>query len=169
MGDQPVLPEKSIISHRNASVSEWTLPRILKIKTSRDTKCSLEESSILCSISYLFFSTNYFSTPPGVSQNKKKLLHTLRAPTAAEAKSRVLPLTPLRPNRSNSMNRHATRTRQPAMSPPILSPPNLLLRLPHPVRNNKNTNQLLHSNTPAPSDLLQLQENTTIQNLHKFH
>src|SRR6266581_6857768 len=31
-------------------------------------------------IYYLFFSTNYFSTPPGVRQNKK-LLHTLRAGT----------------------------------------------------------------------------------------
>src|SRR5437899_11056253 len=36
--DQPVLGEKLIISPRNASVSEWTRPRILKMKTSRDTK-----------------------------------------------------------------------------------------------------------------------------------
>src|SRR2546425_7477302 len=55
------------------------------------------------------------------------------------------------------------------MPPPILSPPNLLLRLPHPVRNNKNPNQLLDSNAPAPRQLLQLQENFPIQNLHKFH
>src|SRR2546428_9531443 len=36
--DSPVLREKLIISPRNASASEWTLPRILKTKASRDTK-----------------------------------------------------------------------------------------------------------------------------------
>ena len=36
--DSAVLREKTIISPRNASASEWTLPRILKIKISRDTK-----------------------------------------------------------------------------------------------------------------------------------
>src|SRR5207249_2016215 len=35
--DSPVLREKPIISPRNASASEWTLPRILKIKNSHDT------------------------------------------------------------------------------------------------------------------------------------
>jgi len=36
--DSPVLREKPIISPRNASASDWTLPRILKIKNSHDTK-----------------------------------------------------------------------------------------------------------------------------------
>jgi len=38
MADSAVLREKPIFSPRNASVSEWTLSRILKIKISRDTK-----------------------------------------------------------------------------------------------------------------------------------
>src|SRR5437773_9271653 len=96
MADSAVLREKPIFSPRNASVSEWTLPRILKIKISRDTKqlfrkpslprmrrlLSLLFSTILFFLlsffsRYLFLSTNYFSTPRG-HLKRKKVLHTLR-------------------------------------------------------------------------------------------
>src|SRR6266566_58778 len=92
--DQPVLREKPVFSPRNASVSAWILPRILKIKISRDTRQFLRNffysemprplsSSLLLScfsVIFLFslsfsFSTNYFSTPPGVCQNKKSPSH----------------------------------------------------------------------------------------------
>src|SRR5207247_10527387 len=43
--------------------------RNLEKNLSRDTKQRFWESSKIC---YLFFSTNYFSTPPGVCQNQKK-------------------------------------------------------------------------------------------------
>src|SRR5205809_6750531 len=94
MADSVVLREKPIFSPRNASVSEWTLPRILKIKISRDTRQFLRNffysemprllssplllSCFFCYLSFLVifsFSTNYFSTPPGVCQNKKSPSH----------------------------------------------------------------------------------------------
>src|SRR6266702_931347 len=94
MADQTVLREKPIFSPRNASVSEWTLPRILKIKISRDTRQFLRNffysemprllssplllSCLFCYLSFFVifsFSTNYFSTPPGVFQNKKSPSH----------------------------------------------------------------------------------------------
>src|SRR6266699_3099178 len=78
----------------NRSVSAWILPRILKIKISRDTRQFLRNffysemprplsSSLLLScfsVIFLFslsfsFSTNYFSTPPGVCHNKKSPSH----------------------------------------------------------------------------------------------
>jgi len=67
------------------------------------------------------------------------------------------------------MNRHTYRTRQSPMPPSIPSPSSLLLGLAHPVGNNKNTNQLLYSNSPTLRQLLQLQEYSTIQNLHELH
>src|SRR6266496_2638489 len=94
MADSAVLREKSIFSPRNASVSEWTLSRILKIKISHDTRQFLRNffysempralsSPLLLScfsVIFLFslsfsFSTNYFSTPPGVCQSKKSPSH----------------------------------------------------------------------------------------------
>jgi len=44
MADSAVLREKLIFSLKTASVSEWTLSRILKIKISRDTKQPFGES-----------------------------------------------------------------------------------------------------------------------------
>src|SRR5207249_10813172 len=141
MADSAVLREKPIFSPRNASVSEWTLLRILKIKISRDTKqlfrkpslrrmrrlLSLFFSSILLFLlsffsRYLFFSTNYFSTPPGVCQNKKE-------PQQPWLDSTILSFSSLWPNRRYSLRRAASQTRQSAMPSPILSPPSLFLRL----------------------------------------
>ncbi len=96
MADSAVLREKTVISPRNASVSEWPLPRILKIKISRDTRQFLRNffysemprllssplllSCLFCYLSFFVifsFSTNYFSTPRGYFRTKK-VLHTLR-------------------------------------------------------------------------------------------
>src|SRR5712664_1965235 len=82
---------------------------------------------------------------------------------------RKLPFPALRPNRRQSKNRTTSRTRQPPMPPSIPNPSSLLLGLAHPVRNNKNTNQLLDSHTPALRQLLQFQEYSTIKNLHELH
>src|SRR2546430_10739579 len=76
--------------------------------------------------------------------------------------SRDLPFPALRPSRCQCMNRAASRTRQSPMPSSLLSPPVFLLRFPHPIRNNKNPNQLLDSHTPAPGQIFQLQENPTI-------
>src|SRR2546425_11816843 len=75
--DQPVLGEKLIISRRNASVSEWTRPRILKIKTSRDTKRLFGRIlyPLFNLLSFLFLLT--ISRPPRGYVKTKKLLHTL--------------------------------------------------------------------------------------------
>jgi hypothetical protein len=67
------------------------------------------------------------------------------------------------------MNRATSRTRQSPMPSPILKPLNIFLRLAHPVRNNKNANQLLDSHAPTLRQPLQLQEYSTIKNLHKLH
>ena len=91
MADSAVLREKPIFSPRNASVSEWTLLRILKIKISRDTKqlfrkpslrrmrrlLSLLFSTILLFLlsffsRYLFLFLLTISRPPrGMSEQKK--------------------------------------------------------------------------------------------------
>src|SRR2546427_7581655 len=75
--DQPVLGEKLIISPRNASVSEWTRPRILKIKTSRDTKRLFGRIlyPLFNLLSFLFLLT--ISRPPRGYVKTKKVLHTL--------------------------------------------------------------------------------------------
>src|SRR6266581_4293171 len=114
------------------------------------------------------FSVIFSSTPPGVCQKKKTPSH-FRPARSDENPNRILPLAPLRPNRSNSLNWGASRTLQPAMPSPLLSPLKFFLRLAHPVRNHKNTNQLLDSNAPALRQLLQFQEYSTIKHLHKFH
>ena len=91
MADSAVLREKLIFSPRNASISEWTPSRILKIKISRDTKQLFRKPSLrrmprllssplllscfFCYLSFLVifsFSTNYFSTPPGGMSKEKK-------------------------------------------------------------------------------------------------
>ena len=69
MADSAILREKSIISPRNVPDNEDPPSRNLEKNLSRDTKQRFWESSKIC---YLFFSTNYFSTPPGVCQNQKK-------------------------------------------------------------------------------------------------
>src|SRR6266704_5960748 len=94
MADSAVLREKPIFSPRNASVSEWTLSRILKIKISATQDSSLGIFSILkCLVRYLllfyylvfllsFFSRYLFlltiSRPPRGYVRTKKVLHTLR-------------------------------------------------------------------------------------------
>jgi len=77
MADSAVLREKPIFSPRNASVSEWTLPRILKTKISRDTKQLFEDFSRTGPdlLSFLFLLT--ISRPPQGYVKTKKLLHTL--------------------------------------------------------------------------------------------
>src|SRR6266581_4149119 len=98
MADSAVLREKPIFSPRNASVSEWTLSRILKIKISATQDSSLGIFSILkCLVHYLllfyylvfllsFFSRYLFlflltiSRPPRGYVRTKKVLPTL--PTA---------------------------------------------------------------------------------------
>src|SRR6266487_2551136 len=69
MVEWPFPRDKSAISPKTVSDGENILPRIYKKIISRDTKQRFWESSKIC---YLFFSTNYFSTPPGVCQNQKK-------------------------------------------------------------------------------------------------
>ena len=69
MADSAVLREKPIFSPRNASVSEWTLSRILKIKISHDTKQLFRKPSLprmrrLLSLLFsiiLFFLLTFFS------------------------------------------------------------------------------------------------------------
>src|SRR6266566_2671692 len=93
--DSPVLREKPIFSPRNASVSEWTLPRILKIKISRDTRqfrrnffySENASSTTLSSSIILFFLLSFFSRylflflltisrpPPGIYLDKKSPSH----------------------------------------------------------------------------------------------
>ena len=78
MADSAVLREKPIFSPRTASVSEWTLSRVLKIKISRDTKQLFRKpllprmrrllSLLFSTILFLLLS---FSRPPGVCLNKK--------------------------------------------------------------------------------------------------
>src|SRR6266568_3266067 len=95
MADSAVLREKPIFSPRNASVSEWTLSRILKIKISATQDSSLGIFSILkCLVHYLllfyylFFLLSFFSRylflflltisrPPRGYVRTKKVLHTL--------------------------------------------------------------------------------------------
>src|SRR6266566_3691690 len=112
--DQPVLRERPIFSPRNASVSEWTLPRILKIKISRDTRqfrrnffySENASSTTLSSSIILFFLLSFFSRylflflltisrpPPGdISRQEKSFTH-LR-----QSLSRLLDLTPLQESR----------------------------------------------------------------------
>src|SRR6266699_2201742 len=80
MADSAVLREKLIFSPRNASISEWTLSRILKIKISRDTKQLFRKPSLrrMRRLLSLLFSTIFFflltiSRPPpgGISKQKK--------------------------------------------------------------------------------------------------
>src|SRR6266566_5998820 len=95
MADSAVLREKTIFSPRNASVSEWTLSRILKIKISHDTKQLFRKPSLprmrrLLSLLFsiiLFFLLTFFSRclflltisrPPRGYVRTKKVLHTLR-------------------------------------------------------------------------------------------
>ena len=98
MADSAVLREKPIFSPRTASVSEWTLPRLLKIKISRDTKQLFRKPSLpkmrrplsLLFSTILFFLLSFFSRylflflltisrPPRGYVRTKKVLHTLRA------------------------------------------------------------------------------------------
>src|SRR3989442_1714257 len=76
IADSAVLREKPIFSPRIASVSEWTLPRILKIKISRDTKQLFEDFSRTRPdfLSFLFLLT--ISRPGGYVKTKEPL-HTL--------------------------------------------------------------------------------------------
>ena len=97
MADSAVLREKPIFSPRNASVSEWTLLRILKTKISRDTKQLFRKPSLrrMRRLLSLFFSTillfllSFFSRylflflltisrPPRGYVRAKKVLRTLR-------------------------------------------------------------------------------------------
>jgi len=84
MADSAVLREKPIFSPRTASVSEWTLPRLLKIKISRDTKQLFRKPSLprMRRLLSLLFSTILcfllsFARPPGGMSDLKKVLHTL--------------------------------------------------------------------------------------------
>src|SRR2546427_11053446 len=95
--DRLVLRQKAVFSPRNASVSEWTLPRILKIKISRDTKQflwknplrkKLPSTILLFSLSFLFLLT--ISRPPGGLSKQKKSFTPL-----GQRLSRLLDLTPL--------------------------------------------------------------------------
>ena len=78
MADSAVLREKTIFSPRNASVSEWTLSRILKIKISRDTKQLFRKPSLprmrrLLSLLFstiLFFLLSFSRPPRGMSDLK---------------------------------------------------------------------------------------------------
>src|SRR6266702_7169196 len=81
MADSPVLRENPVISSGDASASGRTLPRIYKKILSRDIRqpfggTLLGTFSLLSFFfPYLSFSTNYFSTPPGVCLNKKSPSH----------------------------------------------------------------------------------------------
>src|SRR6266568_5487306 len=84
MADSAVLREKPVISLGNVPASEWTLPRILKIKISRDTKQLFRKPSLrrmprLLSSPLLLSCFFYylFLDPPGYVRTKK-VLHTLR-------------------------------------------------------------------------------------------
>ncbi len=71
--DSAVLREKPIILPRNASASEWTLPRILEIKISRDTKSGspreLTKSNPFSRKSVLGHQSRlFFSNPTGAEQ-----------------------------------------------------------------------------------------------------
>src|SRR5205807_10018310 len=103
----------------------------------------------------------------GEKKGSNVFLVTRERPAAQD--SRVLPLWTIGPNRCDRVNRDASRTCQSAMSSPILSPPKLFLRLAHPVRDHKNANQLLDSNTTTLRQSFQFQEYSTIKNLHEFH
>src|SRR6266550_2279888 len=91
MADSAVLREKPIFAPRNASVSEWTLSRILKIKISHDTKQLFRKPSLprmrrllslLFSIIWFFLLT--ISRPPRGYVKTKKVLHTLRTANSRE-------------------------------------------------------------------------------------
>src|SRR6266487_2151703 len=101
MADSAVLREKPVISLGNVPASEWTLPRILKIKISRDTKQLFRKPSLprmrrLLSLLFstiLFFLLSFSSrylflflltisrTPRGMSEQKKSFTLYAR-PTA---------------------------------------------------------------------------------------
>src|SRR5712664_192309 len=100
---------------------------------------------------------------------RKKSFTLYTAPNAENRDSRNLSLSTFRPNSRYSVNRAASGTRQPPMPSPILSSSSLFLRFAHPVRNHKNTNQLLYSNSPALRQLFQFQEYSPIKNLHEFY
>lgn len=124
---------------------------------------------------YLFYSVNYssfvifFATPPGGMPDLKNSF-TLYGANRREPYSTVLSFSAFRPNSRHSMNRATNWTRQSPMPSPIFNPSSLLLLgLAHPVRNDKNTNQLLDSYPPALRQIFQLQEYSTIENLHEFH
>ncbi len=136
MADSAVLREKLIFSPRNASISEWTLSRILKIKISRDTKQLFRKPSLrrmrrLLSLLFstiLFFLLPFFSRylflflltisrPPWGYGRTKKVLHTLRT-----ANSRDWILQPYRFRRSG-------RTVDTACAGPRAGPVNLRCRL----------------------------------------
>src|SRR6266581_5964318 len=95
--DSAVLREKPVISLGNVPASEWTLPRILKIKISHDTKQLFRKPSLprmrrLLSLLFsiiLFFLLTFFSRclflflltisrPPRGYGRTKKVLHPLR-------------------------------------------------------------------------------------------
>src|SRR5207253_9238413 len=121
-----------------------------------------------CPLTFLFPLT--ISRPPRGYVKTKKVLHTLQGHLQPQKRNiESLPLSRLRPNRRHGMDRAASRTRQSPMPPSLISPSNFFLRLSHPVRNNEDTYQLLDGNAPTLRHLLQLQENTTIKNLHEFH
>src|SRR5260370_13938062 len=86
-----------------------------------------------------------------------------------EPYSTVLSFSTLWSNNRHSMNRATNWTRQSPMPSPILSPSSILLGLPHPVRNDKNTNELFDSYPPALREIFQLQEYSPIQDLDEFH
>src|SRR6266568_7115507 len=115
MADSAVLREKPVISLGNVPASEWTLPRILKMKISRDTKQLFRKPSLprmrrLLSLLFstiLFFLLSFFSRylflflltisrPPRGYVRTKKVLHTLRT-----ANSRDWILQPYRFRRSS--------------------------------------------------------------------
>src|SRR6266705_5379693 len=60
--DSAVLREKKIILPRNASASEWTLPRILEIKISRDTKPAILRELRKGNVAHMSFN---WRTPSG--------------------------------------------------------------------------------------------------------
>jgi len=68
MADSAVLREKPVISLGKVPASEWTLPRILKIKISRDTKQPFRRS-----LNYSFLLT--ISRPPGGMPEQKTPSH----------------------------------------------------------------------------------------------
>ncbi len=117
MADSAVLREKPVISLGNVPASEWTLPRILKIKISRDTKqlfrkpslprmrrlLSLLFSTILFfllsfSSRYLFLFLLTISRPPrGMSEQKKSFTLYAR-PTAVTGFNPIAFVAPAEPS-----------------------------------------------------------------------